>query len=198
MKSDLRKYIPATDEQLRRFDKAMAEESTYGVSEECLSRLMGGVKAARRLEKFRNGEDTPASLRVLVDTLCQAHGISELDVLKVVSVGKGTWLKALSGRSEPYRIAAGKYARMAERYGIGFSALRQAILGSYSLFMRQHLDTHVRFARSSKRTRRTGEFPAQMSAAYEELRTKSAAHRQALAGSGAIDTFLSELQQCMS
>ena len=195
MKTDIRKYIPPTQEQLSRFERALSG-APGKASDEGFSRLMGGVKAARRLARFRAGQDSPTSLRVLVDTICTAHGIGETDVLRVVSVGKGLWHKALSGRVEPYRVAADRYALLGRRFGVHFAALRQAVLGSYSLFMQQHLDTSVRFARSSRQVRRSRACPEQMAAAFGELRTKSAAHRQALAGNGAVDRFLRELHEC--
>jgi hypothetical protein len=198
MKSDLRAFLPPSNGQLERFHKALHSDSGPGPGSEPFDRLMTGVKAARRLERFRSGVEHPASLRVLVDTICAAYGTDEASLASIMTVGKTVWRKALAGRTEPFKVSAARYARLARRFDLPLSLLRQALIGSYRLFMRQNLDMHVRFARSSARSRRREGYPRQMAAAFEELRAKSAAHRQAAAGDGAIDRFLAELEQCMS
>lgn len=198
MRTDIRKYLPASEDDVGRLEQALSEAQSEVPGDKRFDQLMDGVRAARRLQRYRCGDDAPQGLGALVDTVRQAYGLSDSDVLSVVRVGKSVWRKALAGRVEPYRIAATAYARLAARFELGFPVLKKALQGSYRTFVQQNLDMHVRFARASVRSRRTSEFPAQMTSAFKELRAKSAAHRQALAGNGAIDSFLAELEQCMS
>lgn len=197
MKVDLRKYLPPSSEQLDRFERALHSPEGGSPPEGPFKRLMGGVEAAARLARFRDGSEAPASLRVLVDTICEAHGIDEHDLLTVLAVAKGVWRKAVSGRVEPYRVAAAHYARLAREFGLRFAVVRDALLGSYRLFAQRNLDTHVRFARASDRSRRREGYSRELGKAFEELRTKSAAHRRALTGDGAMERFLDELERCM-
>ncbi|MBD3242653.1 MAG: hypothetical protein GF331_18830 [Chitinivibrionales bacterium] len=197
MKVDLRKYLPPSREQLDRFERALHATEGGSPPEGPFKRLMGGVKAAARLDRFRDGTETPASLRVLIDTINEAYGIEEPDMVALLAVAKGIWRKALSGRVEPYRIAAEHYARLAREFGLHYTVIKGALLGSYRLFVQRNLDTHVRFARASTRSRRREGYSRELALAFEELRTKSATHRQALAGDGAMERFLEELEQCM-
>ncbi len=198
MKTDLRTYLPPSAADLNELETALEQPCGHEPSEEGFERLMAGVRACRELERWRSGAQAPSSLREMVATLARAHGVSEDEVGEGLPVGQRVWHRVLAARAEPWRVAARGYSILARRFGVRAEALKQAIRGTYQTFMQQSPGAHAQFARSNSRSRVRKEYSKQLAVAFEELRTKAAAHRAASSGDEQLHQFFQVLDQWMS
>jgi hypothetical protein len=197
MKRHLRELLPPSTEQQEQFESTLSMSHAQP-SEERFQRFMGTVAASRSVALLKQGAYVPGSVRALVEVLGCALSLEQAAIGRAAGAHRGTWRKVLSGEVDPCRVQPLVYGRLARLYGIGVSALEQAITGSYQEFLAHRVDADARFARSSRRSRTRDGFAEQMATAFEELRAKSAARRLSALGDEKINRYLADVRAWMS